>query len=108
MRVTPLNWPRKPTKPTKICFGGWAEGDGAGVLGGECIEEPGNEDPGAGGALGGVEELAEKTLELPGIFYLEGVDRHGDYGGGALTLIRGCIQAELGHEVQEVLVVGEG
>ena len=66
------------------------------MLSGECVEEHGVEDPGAGGALGGVEELAEETLELldwdgggsekfeaedPGFFYLEGVDRHGEPDG---------------------------
>ena len=105
------------------------------MLGGEYVEEPGDEDCDAGGALGSMEELAKKALELldragcgsekfeaegPGFFYLERVDGHGepdgvkdqsypsDYGGGALAHVWGCIQSELGHEVQEVLVVCEG
>ena len=119
-------------EPGEVCFGGWAEGDGARVLCGKCVEEPGDEDSGAGGALGVVDELAKKALELldrggcgsehfeaegPGFFHLERVDRHGepdgvknhsypsDYGGWALALVRDCIQSELGHEVQEVLVM---
>ena len=51
-------------EPTKICCGGWVEGDGASVLGGKGVEEPGDEDTGTGGKLGGVEELTEETLEL--------------------------------------------
>ena len=70
------------------------------MLGGKCVQEPGDEDSGAGGALGSVEELAEEALELldgsgakkfeaegPGFFYLEGVDGHGEPDGG-----RQCIQ----------------
>ena len=101
----------------------------------EGVEEPGDEDPRAGGALSGMAELAKEALERlywdggggeeldaesPGFFHLERVDGHGepdgikhysnpsDVGGRALTLVQGCIQAELRHEVQEVLVVGEG
>ena len=108
--------------PGQVCFGRRVEGDDAGVLSGKCIQESGNEDPGACGALGGVEKFPQETLELldwdgrgtekfqaevPGFFYLEGVDGHGesdgvknhsnpsDYGGGALALVWGCIQSKL-------------
>ena len=50
-------------EPTEISFSGWAEGDGAGVLRGECVEEPGDKDFGTGGALGSIEDLAEEALE---------------------------------------------
>ena len=112
MRVTPLNWPRNWMSQLRSSFGGWAEGDGAGVLGGECVEKPGDEDSGMGGALGIVEQLAKKALELldrdgseqfeaegPGFFHIEWVYSHGepdgvkdhsypsDYGGEALALV---------------------
>ena len=66
------------------------------MLGGECVQGPGGEDPSTGGALGGMEEFAEKTVELPdwddlggeeldaevpGFFHLEGVNCHGDPDG---------------------------
>ena len=77
-------------EPTKICSGGWAEEDGAGVLSGEGVEEPGDEDP------GGVEKFAEETLKLldrygrggeefdaedPGFFHFERVNCHGEPHG---------------------------
>ena len=130
MRVTPLNWPRN--EPSKICSGGCCEGDGASMLAGECVQEPGGKDPGAGGALGGMEEFAlvlldedghqgeELQAENPSFFHFEGFDSHGesdgvddhpnpdDDDGGALALVWGCIQAELSHEVQEMMVIELG
>ena len=131
----PIELAQELDEPAEVCFGGWVERDGAGVLSGECVEKPGEKNSCAGGALGGMEELAEETLELldqdgcgseqveaerSGFFHLERVYSHGepdgvkdrsnpsDYDGGALALVWGCIQAELVHEVQEVLVVCEG
>ena len=83
-------------EPAEVRFGVWAEEDGACVLGDECIGEPGDEDPGAIGALGGMEELAKENLEFLyryggggeelngeslGFFHLGRIDGHGQADG---------------------------
>ena len=58
----PVELTKETDEPVEVCFGVWAQEDGACLLGCEGIQESGDEDPGSRGTLGGVEQLAHEAL----------------------------------------------
>ena len=55
---------KESDEPVEVCFGAWAQEDGACLLGCEGVQESGDENPGSASTLGGVEKLAQEALEL--------------------------------------------